>query len=275
MRIDMVTEPGDPQRPNEDYASAAVPAAGTGGVLVLLDGVTPPEGDDGCRHGVPWFVARLGGALVELAGARRDMALSECLAAALTRTADTHRETCDLSHLRTPQATVVAARWDQEQVEHLVLSDSALLVEAADGTVEPLLDRRLAELPETVRTLRDRVRRTGAEEDRAAYVRAVEGLRNAPDGSGFYTAAADPEVAARAVTGTRPRADVRTLLALTDGATRWTETFHLGDWAGLFSLVRKEGSRALVSRVRTAEAESVPARGKQHDDATVLLAELN
>ncbi|MFI8851659.1 protein phosphatase 2C domain-containing protein [Streptomyces sp. 891-h] len=274
MRIDMVTEPGNPQRLNEDYASAALPASGTGGALVVLDGVTPPEGDDGCSHGVPWFVARLGGALLELAGTRRDMALAECLAAAVARTADAHRETCDLFHPRTPQATVVVARWDEERVEHLVLSDSALLVEAADGAVRPVLDRRLAELPPTVRALRDRVRRTGEAADRAAYVRAVEGLRNAPDGSGFYTAAADPGVAAHAVTGSEPRADVRALLALTDGATRWTETFHLGDWTGLFSLVRKEGPRALVNRVRTAESEHAPLRGKLHDDATVLLAEL-
>ncbi|MBO8194855.1 protein phosphatase 2C domain-containing protein [Streptomyces oryzae] len=275
MRIDMVTEPGNPPRRNEDYVSASLPASGSGGALVVLDGVTPPEDTDGCRHGVPWFVARLGGALLELAGARRDMTLAECLAVAVARTADAHRETCDLFHPRTPQATAVAARWDDERVEHLVLSDSALLVEAADGTVHPILDRRLAELPPAVQALRDRVRLTGEEADRAAYVRAVEGLRNAPDGSGFYTAAADPGVAAQAVTGSHPRADVRALLALTDGASRWTETFHLGDWAGLLALVRKEGPRSLIHRVRTAESESAPSRGKRHDDATVLLAELD
>jgi hypothetical protein len=275
MRIDMVTEPGTPQRLNEDYVSATLPASGIGGALVVLDGVTPPEGEDGCRHGVPWFVSRLGGGLLGLASTRRDMTLAECLAGALARTADTHRQTCDLFHSRTPQATVVAARWDEELVEHLVLSDSVLLVEAADGSVQPLLDRRLAELPPAVRALRDRVRRTGEESDRAAYVRAVEGLRNAPDGSGFYTAAADPDVAFRAVSGSHPRSEVRALLALTDGASRWTDTFRLGDWTSLFALVCNEGPRALIHRVRTAESESAPRRGKQHDDATVLLAELD
>ncbi|GAA2602894.1 hypothetical protein [Streptomyces axinellae] len=273
MRVEMISEPGDPQRPNEDYASAALPASGTGGVLVVLDGVTPPAGDDGCVHGVPWFVARLGGSLIELSGARRDMTLAECLAAAIGRVADIHRETCDLSHPRTPQATVVVARWDDHHVEHLVLSDSALLIETDDGTVLPVLDRRLAELPPFVQDLRDRVRASGDPADRTAYVRAVESLRNAPDGSGFYTAAADPSVAAHAVTGSHPRSAVRTLLALTDGATRWTETFHLGDWPALFGLVRKEGPRALVARVRTAEAAVQRPRGKPHDDATVLLAE--
>ena len=68
-----------PGRPNEDYASVAVPSAGTGGALVVLDGVTPPRSDVGCAHGVPWFTARLGGALLELAASRRDLTLTECL----------------------------------------------------------------------------------------------------------------------------------------------------------------------------------------------------
>ncbi|NGO73283.1 protein phosphatase 2C domain-containing protein [Streptomyces boncukensis] len=286
MRIDVTTEPGDPQRPNEDYVSVALPASGEGGALVVLDGVTPPREDVGCVHGVPWFTARLGGALLELSGSRRDMTLAECLAAAVVRTADAHRASCDLSHIRTPQSTVVAARWDAERVEHLVLSDSALLVEDPEGGVHPVLDRRLDELPPRVRALRDRVRELRAAGDERApalaaareeYVRAVEGLRNAPDGSGFYTAAADPGVAERAVTGTLPRARVRALLALTDGATRWTERFRLGDWADLFGLVRKEGAGALVARVRaeeSAEGGSAVRGGKRHDDATVALAEL-
>lgn len=292
MRIDMTTEPGDPQRPNEDYASVALPASGSGGALVLLDGVTPPEGEVGCTHGVPWFTARLGGALLELSGSLREMTLAECLSRALARTSEAHSATCDLSHIRTPQATVVAVRWDDERVEYLVLSDSVLLLETADGEVRPVLDRRLAELPAPVRALRDRVRALRADGERAPgsaaaaawkaardeYAAAVEGLRNAPDGSGFYTAAADPSVAEHAVIGTLPRADVRAVLALSDGASRWTEVFRLGDWSDLLSLVRKEGAGALVSRVRTAESAdpdgALHRRGKPYDDATAVLAEL-
>lgn len=282
MRIELASEPGAPRRPNEDYTSVALPASGDGGALVLLDGVTPPE-DDGCVHGVPWFTARLGGALLELAASRRDLTLSGCLSEAITRTSDAHRSTCDLSHPRTPQATVVAARWDERTVEHLVLSDSVLLMERADGSVTALLDTRLDQLPDRVRALRAEVRalpRDSAEHARAgaAYARAVEGLRNAPEGDGFYTAAADPAVARLAVTGTTPRTDVRALLGLTDGASRWVETFRLGDWPALLDLVRKEGPYALVSRVRTAESEDPGCtafpRGKAHDDATAAFAEL-
>ncbi|QTZ94093.1 protein phosphatase 2C domain-containing protein [Streptomyces auratus] len=277
MHIALATEPGDPQRPNEDYTSVALPASGQGGVLVLLDGVTPPEEDYGCLHTVPWFTARLGGAMLELSVSHRDMTLPDALAAAISRTADAHRTTCDLSHPRTPQATLVAARWSEDTVEHLVLSDSVLLVERTDGSVLPVLDPRLDELPPAVRDLRDVVRALprGSAERAAAgreYGRAVEALRNAE--GGFFTAAADPSVAARAVTGSTPRSALRSLTALSDGASRWVEVFRAGSWADCVALVAGQGPQALIDRVRAAEAAD-PAgaahpRGKARDDAAVI-----
>ncbi|MET9296756.1 protein phosphatase 2C domain-containing protein [Streptomyces sp. NPDC003077] len=280
MRVELATEPGNPQRPNEDYASVTAPASGQGGVLVVLDGVTPPEGEVGCTHGVPWFTTRLGGALLELSASHRDLTLIEALSSAVSRTADAHRATCDLSHVRTPQATVVAARWSAETVEYLVLSDSALLVERADGSVTPVLDTRLDVLTPEVRALRAAVRslpRGSAERAAAAreYGAAVEALRNVE--GGFHTAAADPSVAARAVTGTLPREDVRALAALTDGATRWVETFREGSWADCLALVAKQGPQALIAHVRAAETADPEGlthpRGKRHDDATVVFVE--
>ncbi|MGV9242805.1 protein phosphatase 2C domain-containing protein [Streptomyces sp. NPDC003710] len=262
MRRELISEPGDPARPNEDFATFAVPASGQGGALVVLDGVTPPDGDDGCLHSVHWFCARLGGALTELSVSRRDLTLSEILTQALGRTAEAHAATCDLSHPRTPQATVVLARWSGATVEYLVLSDSALLAEAPDGTVTVLLDDRLARVPRAS---------LASDAIADATVRNKEG--------GFFTAAADPSVAARAVTGELPRAAVRTLVALTDGATRWTEKFHQGDWTDLFTLVRKEGAAALVERVRALEDADRErrehlGRSKTHDDATVVYVDL-
>jgi hypothetical protein len=261
MRTELASEPGDPSRPNEDFASVALPAGGQGGALVVLDGVTPPQGDYGCRHSVAWFSSRLGGALTELSVSPRLPPLTEVLGEAISRTAEEHAQTCDLSHPRTPQATVVLARWSAERVEYLVLSDSALLSEAPNGTVTALLDDRLARVPRTSLAS-------------AAHVDAT--LRNKE--GGFWTAAADPAVAARAVTGSLPRAQVRALAALTDGATRWVEKFHEGDWADCFTVVRKEGARALVDRVRVLETADVErqflGRSKRHDDATVVYAEL-
>ncbi|RKN40451.1 hypothetical protein [Streptomyces hoynatensis] len=291
MRIQAATEPGDPKRHNEDYAAytaytaytayaaAALPAPGWGGALVVLDGVTGPMGPDGCRHGVAWFAGRLGGALLELAGSRRESSLEDCLAEAISRTADAHRDTCDLSHPRTPQATAALARWDQERVEYLVLCDSVLLLdeagpagegapgggERAGGRVRAVLDTRLGDLRPAARRL--------PRGERAAF---VEGLRNAP--GGFWTAAADPSVARRAVTGSLARGRVRGLAALTDGLGRWVETFGIGDWPDLYALLAERGPDAAIDEVRAAEAAdplgAAFPRAKTHDDASVVIAEL-
>ncbi|MBL1085877.1 protein phosphatase 2C domain-containing protein [Streptomyces actinomycinicus] len=262
MRTELVSEPGDTTRPNEDFAAVGLPASGQGGCVIVLDGVTPPGGGTGCAHSVPWFTARLGGALTELTVSGRDLTLPEVLERAIRRTADAHAGTCDLSHPRTPQATVVLTRWSAASVEYLVLSDSVLLVQGPGGTVTLLQDDRLDRLPRAALA-------TDALID--THLRNKEG--------GFFTAAADPSVAARAVTGTLPRHEVRALVALTDGATRWTEKFREGDWTALFDLVAKEGARSLVDRVRELEAadrteRTFLGRGKTHDDATAVFVEL-
>ncbi|MFG2778514.1 protein phosphatase 2C domain-containing protein [Streptomyces prunicolor] len=262
MRTELVSEPGDPDRPNEDFASVGLPASGQGGSLIVLDGVTPPRGETGCLHSVPWYTARLGGALTELTVSYRDLTLAEILSRAILRTAEAHAATCDLSHPRTPQATVVVARWSPQEVEYLVLSDSALLVESPAGEVTAVLDDRLSRLPRGALATDAMIDTT---------------LRNKE--GGFFTAAADPSVAARAVTGALPRTDARTLTALTDGATRWVEKFGQGDWAECFALVRKDGAAELVARVRELEradeeTRTYLRRSKTHDDATVVYVEL-
>ncbi|MCX4764937.1 hypothetical protein OG562_28995 [Streptomyces sp. NBC_01275] len=262
MRTELVSEPGDRAYPNEDFASVGLPACGQGGSLVLLDGVTPPRDGTGCLHSVPWFTARLGGALTELTVSLPDVPLAEALALALARTAEAHAETCDLSHPRTPQATVALARWSAQSVEYLMLCDSTLLLASPDGVVTPVHDDRLARLP------RARLRSNAVVD---ATLRNKEG--------GFFTAAADPSVAARAVTGTVPRADVAALAGLSDGATRWVETFRRGDWTDLFALLREEGPAAAVRRVREleradSEERAFLGRAKTHDDATAVYVEL-
>ncbi|MER7741462.1 hypothetical protein ABTX34_24570 [Streptomyces sp. NPDC096538] len=257
MRTELVSEPGDPGRPNEDFASVGLPASGQGGSLVVLDGVTPPSDGGGCLHSVPWFTARLGGALTELTVSLPDVPLAELLSRGIARTAGSHAATCDLSHPRTPQATVVLARWSSDSVDWLVLSDSVLLVESTDGAVTAVRDDRLDRLPLSAL---------------ASHTVVDTTLRNKE--GGFFTAAADPAVSSRAVTGSLPRGEVRALAALTDGAARWVERFGEGDWADCLALIREEGARALVDRVRSLEradaARVPPRRGKTHDDATIV-----
>ncbi|MER5276877.1 hypothetical protein ABT025_14095 [Streptomyces sp. NPDC002809] len=282
MRIELACVPGAPDVPNEDLVAVSLPSSGGGGSLVVLDGVTPPaDGDTGCVHSVPWFTARFGAALHGLVGTRHELPLAECLAEAIEQTAGAHRTTCDLTHVHTPQTTVVAVRWDRDRVEHLVLSDSTLLLKAPGGALRVVFDRPVLELPPPLRALRDRVRELPLDSPeqevaRWEYGRAVEELRNVE--GGFFTAAADPDVARRAVTGSTPRAEVATLAALTDGATRWTEVFGFGDWEALLGLLRKEGPHELVGQVRAAESADPLSRqhrrGKTHDDASAIYVEL-
>ncbi|MGA5123107.1 hypothetical protein ACPCAG_07290 [Streptomyces pseudogriseolus] len=259
MRTELVSEPGDPGRPNEDFASVALPASGQGGALVVLDGVTPPSDGGGCLHSVPWFTARLGGALTELTVSLPDVPPAALLSRGIARTAESHAVTCDLSHPRTPQATVVLARWSPGSVDCLVLSDSVLLVESPDGRVTAVRDDRLDRLPRSALSSH-------------AVVDAT--LRNKE--GGFFTAAADPSVSSRAVTVSLPRDRVRALTALTDGATRWVDRFGAGDWADCVAVIREEGARGLVRRVRVLEGERGERAlgGKVHDDATVVHVEL-
>jgi hypothetical protein len=301
MRWTSATEPGTPGVPNEDYAAVAGPLDGGGGALVLLDGVTGPPADDGCRHGVAWFTTRLGGALLEFCATRPELTPAACLARAIDRVADAHRATCDLSHPRTPQATVVCVRIGPERgetgvppaegwgsVEYLVLSDSVLLIEEFDdgGTPPGLggLGGTPTQAPEglgearVVRDTRLEALRPAARwlpaGERAAF---IEGRRNAE--GGFFTAAADPGVAERAVTGSVERGRVRRLAAVSDGVGRWVETFGLGGWPELLAALVERGPAAVIGEVRKAEAADGERRafprGKVHDDATAVVAELD
>ncbi len=71
--------------PQRDWSATAVPTPGGGGAVVVLDSDSP-AGDDGCVHGVPWFTARLGGALTGLCASRGELTLAEILAEAIRRT---------------------------------------------------------------------------------------------------------------------------------------------------------------------------------------------
>ena len=86
---------------------------------------------------------------------------------------------------------MVVPRWRQASLDYLFLPDTARLLASPDGAVTAVLDDRLSRLPRALLA-------TDAIID--STVRNKEG--------GFFTAAADPSVAARAVTGALPRRDV-------------------------------------------------------------------
>jgi hypothetical protein len=262
---------------NEDYAAVALP--GDVGALVVLDGVGGAGA--GCSHGVPWFTARLGGALLGLVSTQPERTLADCLAEAIGGTADAHRETCDLTQIQTPQSTVIAVRWQSDQLDYLVLSDSILVLQASDLSVTAILDEpRNRMAPQTLArldTLREAIEEQpegspGGEVASRAYLQASSELRNVE--GGFFTAAAEPSAAYRALTGTLSRSEIRAVAALTDGAGNWVEAFRLGNWQDCVGVLEKEGPWGLVARVRAAESvdldRSAYQRDKPVDDASAV-----
>jgi hypothetical protein len=117
----------------------------------------------------------------------------------------------------------------------------------------------------------------GSPQKQAALLRmkhAELAQRNQP--GGFWTAAADPAVAAHAITGTVPTRDLRRLAVLTDGAARISAVFNLLDWHGVLELLEDEGPTELIRRVRALESADPTGtkwpRNKANDDATVIFA---
>ncbi|GAA3342324.1 hypothetical protein GCM10020358_36910 [Amorphoplanes nipponensis] len=87
----------------------------------LLDGAGIPGAEAICSHGVAWYTRRLSGALLgALAGAGGED-LASILAAAIGETADDQRDTCDLAHVNSPQATVLIVREHRGRLDHLLL----------------------------------------------------------------------------------------------------------------------------------------------------------
>lgn len=234
MRVSWATEPGSPDRPNEDFVAAA------SGAVVVLDGCSLPLGTDlGCLHGTAWYARRLGTRLLTRllddpsvpVGDGNGDPLRAALAESITEVAAAHDGTCDLSHPNTPAATVVALRVRGDAVEYLVLADSSLVLHTL-GRLE-VVTKPMA------RTY----------------------------------AAAHPGAARRAITGAVSLTGLRRAALLTDGATRLADRFGLNDWRELVHLLEEYGPAALIERTREAELTDPDGRrwprGKRHDDATV------
>jgi len=129
MRLMLATDPGTPGWPNEDFAAIGPGAA------VLLDGATtvPRGADTGCVHGVAWYSRTLGTALLAGITAEPQVPLATALADAIAQVRDRHQGSCDLTHPKTPAATVTAVRAEPGGLGYLALSDSSFAADCADG----------------------------------------------------------------------------------------------------------------------------------------------
>ncbi|WBQ05476.1 protein phosphatase 2C domain-containing protein [Kribbella sp. CA-293567] len=223
--------------------------------VVVLDGATAPaQLDSGCRHSVAWLVARLGAQLAVPLLGRSKATLADLLADAITAVMAEHADTCDLANPDSPSSTVAMVRVMDEQVEHLVLADSPIVLRGPDRQVTVMADNRVDLLPEYT-------------------FEAVRRSRNQP--AGFWVASTDPKAAYQAVSGTTNRAAVELVALLTDGASRYSERYG-HSWQDLVDLLDTAGPQALIDTVRQydAAAATTAFRGKRHDDATAVLCRL-
>jgi hypothetical protein len=128
MRVTMTNAAARTGHANEDFTGAAPTA------VVLIDGAGGFSGAESiCRHGMAWYASRLGGSLLSLLSLVRDRSLSALLAEAIEQVTDDHRDTCDVADPISPSATVAILRLSDGLIEHLVLGDSVLVLDRADG----------------------------------------------------------------------------------------------------------------------------------------------
>lgn len=270
VRSASVAAPGRPE--NEDVVFRFGPLVG------VLDGATVPEGfDTGCVHGPAWFVRHLAARIGLAVAARPTATLVSSLAAALLAVRADHGDACDLGHPGTPSATVCLLREGGDEIDYLVLCDSPLVLDVG-GRVEVVSDDRLDGALADLRRIAAGLP-AGEVDAQTRFRQAVQVQRERMNRThGYWVAAADPDAAFHAVTGTRPLRGpdaVRRAVLLSDGASCAVEEFGLLDWAGLLDLVTAQGPQALIELVRAAERDH-PERLRRHkraDDASAVLCE--
>jgi hypothetical protein len=244
---------------------------------VVLDGLSAPDGTGtGCRHGTPWYVSQLGPPLLALA-ADPARSLADALAEAIRQVASLHPG-CDLTHPGTPSATMVLLRVLDDRADYLALADAVLVLDTVDG-LQVVSDARVNQLAGKERDAANRVPAGSALKlrRRAQLTRALRRARNRP--GGYWVAAADPQAASQAVTGSLPGKTLQRAVLLSDGASRLVDPFGLATWEELLALLEESGPEELLRQVRAAEAVDPEGRQwprtKRSDDATAVYLTLD
>lgn len=246
VELTHATQPGSAGRPNEDYVVCGPDW------IAVFDGATAPDGvASGCVHDVRWLVLRLASAAaarMPLAG----MPLDDLLAAAITDVRAAHGGHCDLGNPDSPSSTVSLCRITGSRLDYLTLADSPIVLWKPGAGARVFRDGALDRLP-------------GGRPYTLDLIRAT---RN--QAGGFWVASTVPEAAYHAVRGSAEIGQGDELAVLTDGASRFAE-FYGHTWESLMAVLRDAGPRGLIASVRALEEEKPPP-GKQHDDATAVLA---
>jgi hypothetical protein len=269
MRAAIATAAGSSSKANEDWAGVAPTVA------VVLDGLSSAPGSESpCRHGTPWFVQRLGGRILMLAG-ESDVDLRDALAGAIRDVAALHPE-CDACADGAPSATVAAFRASStDTLDYLVLADARITIETSQG-LQVVTDERVDQFAKDAQTaaLAQPIGSAAQRQAVADLIETQKPLRNRPDG--YWVAAGEPVAAEHAVTGSVPRESVLQAVLLSDGASRVVDVFGQLTWSEALAVIRDDGPQELIRRVRAFEATDPEGRRwpryKTGDDATIVYA---
>lgn len=274
MQVWSASQPAPGQLDNEDHVFQC------GQLVGVLDGATVPDGfDTGCVHGPAWYVRHLAARLGLAEAGRPAATLMGNLAAAISAVRSDHGGSCDLDHPGTPSSTVCLLRHRADHVDYLVLCDSPLVVDLGER-VQVITDNRLEVAMAGVRQAAVSVTGVAAGADPATRFRRAVALQrqNMNQTHGYWVAAANPDAAYHAITGTLPLFGpdrLRRAALLSDGASCAVEQFALFDWAGLLDTLTGHGPGELIRLVRMAEDADhrgrAAVRYKRHDDATAAL----
>ncbi|MGW4402171.1 hypothetical protein ACWEHA_43295 [Amycolatopsis nivea] len=236
---------GNP-RPTEDHIALLDQA------ILVLDGATSPSPD------LPpggWYAHLLRDQLANELHTTPHQPLTQALATAITAVAKDNA----LTPGNSPSSTVSILRWNDQEIEALVLADSPIVAFGQFGT-DVVSDDRLISL-----------RNNGLLQTSAD----VRRRRNAEDG--FWVAEADPAAAHNAVRRSWPRAAVDAVLIATDGVAIGVDEYGLFTWPEVRQLAKNKGPEAVLDAVRAAENDDPHAvrwpRAKRHDDQVLVLAD--
>jgi hypothetical protein len=255
MRVTMRSAAARTGRANEDF-TGALPAA-----AVLIDGAGIPGTESICRHGVAWYAARLGGSLLSLLSLGPGRSLTALLAEAIEQVTDDHRDTCDVADPISPSATVAILRLSDGLIEHLVLGDSILVLDRADGAPLVVSDPREVIISRPYQAALEAAAEGSDEHHRV--LRDLRANRNQP--GGFWLAKDDPQAADEAITGSCPISSLTGAVLLSNGASRIVDRFRLADWPEVLAVLASSGPAEVIHRVRQEETRHKVAA----DDATI------
>lgn len=256
----MASSGGQAGRANEDFVGA-VP-----GAVVLLDGAGIPGSGAICSHGVAWYTHRLGGALLGRLSRDDGQGLAAILAGAIGEIARDHRDSCDITNVSSPQATVAVVRACRGRLDYLVLADSFLVLERVGGEPEVITDGREVAARESCVAPLEGVPEGTPEYERVreACVQRLRAQRNRP--GGYWIAKDDPRAAEEAVTGSLALGEVGAVALLSNGASRVVRPYGVTGWGGVVEMLRARGPGEVIRRVREVEGSG---GGAEADDATV------